>query len=112
MDQIMQIAKFERGDTLHIQLTSGNIYGGSSYNQSSFHGFLIYSEDNENTYDSLEQQERPQVAFNFARTSTVSSTQKPLIFDQEILNLGNGFLNGIFTGKVSKIFFVIIRLFN
>ena len=100
MDQIMQIAKFERGDTLHIQLTGGTIYGSSSYNQSSFHGFLIYSGDDENTYDSLEEQETPRVAFNFARKSSISATAKPLIFDQEVINLGNGYLNGIFTGKV------------
>ena len=101
MDQIAQIAKFERGDTLHIQLTGGTIYGSASYNESSFHGFLIYSEDDENTYDSLEQQESPQVAFNFARKGSIGATQKPLVFDNEVINLGNGYLNGIFTGKVS-----------
>ena len=101
MDQIMQIAKFERGDTLHIQLTGGTIYGSTSYNESSFHGFLIYSEDDENTYDSLEQQESPRVAFNFARKGSIGATQKPLVFDNEVINLGNGYLNGIFTGMVT-----------
>ena len=96
----MTIRKFDRGDTLHLRLGSGQIYGSSSYNESSFHGFMIYSDDDENTYDSIEMQENPRVAFNFARTGSVSATQKPLIFDREIVNVGNGYLNGIFTGML------------
>ena len=46
MDKISYLSYLDQGDTLHIQLTAGTIYGGGEVAFSSFMSYLVSPESN------------------------------------------------------------------